>query len=219
MKTWLARWALPITLAAGLLLVYIFTHNPIDANLNLAFMQKFLQTYRSTFWLICILLLWLDFILPIPSILVIASAALCYGFVLGSLISIIGLSLCSTFAFILGKFWRDFFLSYFKITDKNQAYFYYHFKSGAGYFGLFFSRGIPVFQEVYAFMAGLYAKSWKKSIFYCVLGSIQPSLLISALTLNQSQYKEELISFFLLLIWIIAMWMRKKIMSTKDSIL
>lgn len=138
--------------------------------------ERFEQA-KSWAWLLGILLLLADLLLPIPGTVVMSALGAVYGFWIGGLLSAFGAILAGMFGYGVGRFFDEEFAKRWlgeRDFEKGKSLFA---KSGAWVVAI--SRALPILPEVLACMAGLLRMPLGKFMIALACGSIPMGFLFA----------------------------------------
>jgi uncharacterized membrane protein YdjX (TVP38/TMEM64 family) len=128
-------------------------------------------------WLLGILLLLADLLLPIPGTIVMSALGAVYGFWIGGLIATIGSMLAGILGYGVGRFFDEKFAKRWlgeKDFEKGRSLFE---KSGAWVVAT--SRALPILPEVLACMAGLLRMPFGTFVIALACGSVPMGFLFA----------------------------------------
>lgn len=132
---------------------------------------------KSWAWLLGIVLLIADLLLPIPGTVVMSALGAVYGFWIGGLLSAIGAMLAGIFGYGVGRFFDKKFAKRWlgeKDFEKGKSLFA---KSGAWVVAM--SRALPILPEVLACMAGLLRMPFGMFVIALACGSVPMGFLFA----------------------------------------
>jgi uncharacterized membrane protein YdjX (TVP38/TMEM64 family) len=138
--------------------------------------EKFVSV-KSWAWLLGILLLLADLLLPIPGTVVMSALGAVYGFWLGGILAAFGSMLAGMLGYGVGRFFNERFARKWlgdKDFEKGKSLFE---KSGAWVVAM--SRALPILPEVLACMAGLLRMSFGKFVIALACGSVPMGFLFA----------------------------------------
>lgn len=138
--------------------------------------QRF-EEAKSWAWLLGILLLLADLLLPIPGTVVMSALGAVYGFWIGGLLSVIGSMLAGMLGYGVGRFFDEEFAKRWlgeKDFEKGRSLFE---RSGAWVVAM--SRALPILPEVLSCMAGLLRMPFGKFVIALACGSVPMGFLFA----------------------------------------
>lgn len=128
-------------------------------------------------WLLGILLLLLDLLLPIPGTVVMSALGVVYGFWLGGLLSAIGSMFAGMLGYGVGRFFDEKFAKKWlgeRDFEKGRSLF-----ERSGPWVVAMSRALPILPEVLACMAGLLRMPFGKFLIALACGSVPMGFLFA----------------------------------------
>ncbi len=135
------------------------------------------QNARGWAWLLGIVLLMADLLLPIPGTVVMSALGAVYGFWIGGLLSAIGSMLAGMLGFGVGRFFKESFARRWlgeKDFDKGRSLF-----ERGGAWVVAMSRALPILPEVLACMAGLLHMPFGKFVVALACGAVPMGFLFA----------------------------------------
>lgn len=130
-------------------------------------MEQYAEASKLLYTVFGFLILSSDFLLPIPSSILLFSNGWVLGFSFGLLLSLSASMLSSTLAYYLGKTAKEKVNSHYKPEEIQQAN---QFLNSYGEIGIIISRGIPILSEATAIICGNMGFNFKKFIIANLLG-------------------------------------------------
>lgn len=115
-----------------------------------------------------------DIILPVPSTLVMLFNGSLFGIFWGSMLSIISNLVSCSLGFWIGKKSKKWMS---KISSSEEQESANRFLAKYGFYGLMFSRGIPILAEAVAVISGTGKMKFSSFVLACVLGLLPISFL------------------------------------------
>jgi uncharacterized membrane protein YdjX (TVP38/TMEM64 family) len=168
---------LMIGIAALFLLSWGLFGESLEAAWNVGTLTERFEQAKTWAWLLGILLLLADLLLPIPGTIVMSALGAVYGFWMGGLLSAIGTMLAGILGYGVGRFFDEKFTKRWlgeKDFEKGKTLFD---KSGAWVVAI--SRALPILPEVLACMAGLLRMPFGKFVIAIACGSIPMGFLFA----------------------------------------
>lgn len=168
---------LMIGIAALFLLSWGLFGEGLEEVWNVEKLAGYFEQAKSWAWLLGILLLLVDLLLPIPGTIVMSALGVVYGFWIGGLIATIGSMLAGILGYGVGRFFDEKFAKRWlgeKDFEKGRSLFD---KSGAWVVAV--SRALPILPEVIACMAGLLRMPFGKFVTALACGSIPMGFLFA----------------------------------------
>lgn len=168
---------LMIGIAALFLLSWGLFGEGLEEVWNVEKLAGYFEQAKSWAWLLGILLLLVDLLLPIPGTIVMSALGVVYGFWIGGLIATIGSMLAGILGYGVGRFFDEKFAKRWlgeKDFEKGRSLFD---KSGAWVVAV--SRALPILPEVIACMAGLLRMPFGKFVIALACGSIPMGFLFA----------------------------------------
>ncbi|MCE2959158.1 MAG: TVP38/TMEM64 family protein [Akkermansiaceae bacterium] len=168
---------LMIGIAALFLLSWGLFGEGLEEVWNVEKLAGYFEQAKSWAWLLGILLLLVDLLLPIPGTIVMSALGVVYGFWIGGLIATIGSMLAGILGYGVGRFFDEKFAKRWlgeKDFEKGRSLFD---KSGAWVVAV--SRALPILPEVLACMAGLLRMPFGKFVIALACGSIPMGFLFA----------------------------------------
>jgi uncharacterized membrane protein YdjX (TVP38/TMEM64 family) len=166
-----------IGIAAFFLLGWGLFGESQEAAWNVGTLTERFEQAKSWAWLLGILLLLADLLLPIPGTIVMSALGAVYGFWMGGLIATIGAMLAGILGYGVGRFFDEKFAKRWlgeKDFEKGKTLFD---KSGAWVVAM--SRALPILPEVLACMAGLLRMPFGKFVIALACGSVPMGFLFA----------------------------------------
>jgi uncharacterized membrane protein YdjX (TVP38/TMEM64 family) len=166
-----------IGIAALFLLSWGLFGEGLEEVWNVEKLAGYFEQAKSWAWLLGILLLLVDLLLPIPGTIVMSALGVVYGFWIGGLIATIGSMLAGILGYGVGRFFDEKFAKRWlgeKDFEKGRSLFD---KSGAWVVAV--SRALPILPEVIACMAGLLRMPFGKFVTALACGSIPMGFLFA----------------------------------------
>jgi uncharacterized membrane protein YdjX (TVP38/TMEM64 family) len=166
-----------IGIAALFLLSWGLFGEGLEEVWNVEKLAGYFEQAKSWAWLLGILLLLVDLLLPIPGTIVMSALGVVYGFWIGGLIATIGSMLAGILGYGVGRFFDEKFAKRWlgeKDFEKGRSLFD---KSGAWVVAV--SRALPILPEVLACMAGLLRMPFGKFVIALACGSIPMGFLFA----------------------------------------
>jgi uncharacterized membrane protein YdjX (TVP38/TMEM64 family) len=166
-----------IGIAALFLLSWGLFGEGLEEVWNVEKLAGYFEQAKSWAWLLGILLLLVDLLLPIPGTIVMSALGVVYGFWIGGLIATIGSMLAGILGYGVGRFFDEKFAKRWlgeKDFEKGRSLFD---KSGAWVVAV--SRALPILPEVIACMAGLLRMPFGKFVIALACGSIPMGFLFA----------------------------------------
>lgn len=149
----------------------------LEAAWNVDKLTEHFEQAKSWAWLLGILLLLADLLLPIPGTIVMSALGAVYGFWIGGLLSAIGSMLAGMLGYGVGRFFDEKFAKRWlgeKDFEKGRSLFE---KSGAWVVAI--SRALPILPEVLACMAGLLRMPFGTFVIALACGSVPMGFLFA----------------------------------------
>ncbi len=144
---------------------------------NVEKLAGYFEQAKSWAWLLGILLLVVDLLLPIPGTIVMSALGAVYGFWIGGLLSAFGSMLAGILGYGVGRFFDEKFAKRWlgeKDFEKGRSIFE---KSGAWVVAM--SRALPILPEVLACMAGLLRMPFGTFVIALACGSVPMGFLFA----------------------------------------
>jgi uncharacterized membrane protein YdjX (TVP38/TMEM64 family) len=144
---------------------------------NVEKLAGYFEQAKSWAWLLGILLLLVDLLLPIPGTIVMSALGVVYGFWIGGLIATIGSMLAGILGYGVGRFFDEKFAQRWlgeKDFEKGRSIFE---KSGAWVVAM--SRALPILPEVLACMAGLLRMPFGTFVIALACGAVPMGFLFA----------------------------------------
>ena len=166
-----------IGIAALFLLSWGLFGEGLEEVWNVEKLAGYFEQAKSWAWLLGILLLLVDLLLPIPGTIVMSALGVVYGFWIVGLIATIGSMLAGILGYGVGRFFDEKFAKRWlgeKDFEKGRSLFD---KSGAWVVAV--SRALPILPEVIACMAGLLRMPFGKFVIALACGSIPMGFLFA----------------------------------------
>ncbi len=157
------------TLIICVIILTIFFAFPGLENYFTTVAESYAKESKTIFVVLSFLILSSDFLLPIPSSILMFSNGWILGFVPGFLLSIISNMVSTIFGYYLGRTATDKVNSMYNPAELTKAN---DFLSSYGEIGLIISRGIPVLSEATSMVCGNMAFDIKKFFLANLLGYI-----------------------------------------------
>ena len=135
------------------------------------------ENAKAWAWLLGIVLLMADLLLPIPGTVVMSALGAVYGFWIGGLLSAIGSMLAGMLGYGVGRFFKESFARRWlgeKDFDKGKSLF-----ERGGAWVVAMSRALPILPEVLACMAGLLRMPFGKFVIALACGSVPMGFLFA----------------------------------------
>ncbi len=135
------------------------------------------ENAKAWAWLLGIVLLMADLLLPIPGTVVMSALGAVYGFWIGGLLSAIGSMLAGMLGYGVGRFFKESFARRWlgeKDFDKGKSLF-----ERGGAWVVAMSRALPILPEVLACMAGLLRMPFGTFVIALACGSIPMGFLFA----------------------------------------
>ena len=168
-----------LVLAILVALPFLIWGDRIEALLHQDRLVAWFQSYRSSAWLIAIVLLVSDLVLPIPNTMVMAALGVIYGPVVGGLVATIGTTLSGLLGYgLCRRFGRPLARRLAAEADlrAGEALF-----ARSGGFIVAASRWLPVLPEVISCMAGLARMPFRRFALALLCGSAPLGFVVAAL--------------------------------------
>lgn len=168
---------LMIALAAFFLLGWGLFGEGLEEAWNVERLAGHFEQAKGWAWLLGMVLLLADLLLPIPGTVVMSALGVVYGFWIGGLLSAIGSMLAGMLGYGVGRFFDEKFAKRWlgeKDFEKGRSLFA---RSGAWVVAM--SRALPILPEVLACMAGLLRMPFGKFVIALACGSIPMGFLFS----------------------------------------
>ncbi len=168
---------LMIAIAALFLLSWGLFGQGLEEAWNVERLAGHFERAKSWAWLLGIVLLIADLLLPIPGTVVMSALGMVYGFWIGGLLSAIGSMLAGMLGYGVGRFFDEKFVKRWlgeKDFEKGRSLFA---KSGAWVVAM--SRAVPILPEVLACMAGLLRMPFGKFVIALACGSVPMGFLFA----------------------------------------
>jgi len=168
---------LMIGIAALFLLSWGLFGEGLEEVWNVEKLAGYFEQAKTWAWLLGILLLLADLLLPIPGTIVMSALGAVYGFWLGGLIATIGSMLAGILGYGVGRFFDEKFAKRWlgeKDFEKGKTLFD---KRGAWVVAV--SRALPILPEVLSCMAGLLRMPFGKFVIALACGSIPMGFLFT----------------------------------------
>ncbi len=167
------------------------------------------------FALLSFLILSSDFLLPIPSSILMFTNGLVLGFIPGFFLSIIANMVSSIFGYYLGRSAQNKVNSLYSPEELQRAN---TFLSNYGEIGLIISRGIPILSEATSIVSGNMSFNLKKFLLANFLGYIPVCALYAYLGSIAASKNIFLLALFLNIIFAGVFWLVKDFLLKKDNI-
>ena len=178
---------------------------------NVEKLAGYFEQAKSWAWLLGILLLVVDLLLPIPGTIVMSALGAVYGFWIGGLLSAFGSMLAGILGYGVGRFFDEKFAKRWlgeKDFEKGRSIFE---KSGAWVVAM--SRALPILPEVLACMAGLLRMPFGTFVIALACGSVPMGFLFAWIGMVGREQPAWGLAFSLgvpAVLWGVAAVMRKK---------
>ncbi len=170
-----------IWLMIGIAALFLFSWGlfgeSLEAAWNVQRLAGHFEQAKSWAWLLGIVLLLADLLLPIPGTIVMSALGAVYGFWIGGVLSAIGSMLAGILGYGVGRFFDEKFAKRWlgeKDFEKGRSLFD---KSGAWVVAM--SRALPILPEVLACMAGLLRMPFGKFVIALACGSVPMGFLFA----------------------------------------
>lgn len=202
---------LMIGIAALFLLSWGLFGESLEAAWNVGALTEHFEQAKTWAWLLGILLLLADLLLPIPGTIVMSALGAVYGFWIGGLIATIGSMLAGILGYGVGRFFDEKFAKRWlgeKDFEKGRSLFE---KSGAWVVAT--SRALPILPEVMACMAGLLRMPFGTFVIALACGSVPMGFLFAWIGMVGRDQPAWGLAFSLgvpAVLWGVAAVMRKK---------
>lgn len=168
---------LMIGIAALFLLSWGLFGESLEVAWNVGTLTEHFEQAKNWAWLLGILLLLADLLLPIPGTVVMSVLGAVYGFWIGGLIATAGSMLAGILGYGVGRFFDEKFAKRWlgeKDFEKGKTIFD---KSGAWVVAV--SRALPILPEVLACMAGLLRMPFGKFVIALACGAVPMGFLFA----------------------------------------
>jgi uncharacterized membrane protein YdjX (TVP38/TMEM64 family) len=163
-------WIIPTVLLAAIIVPFLLWGDSFEALLSLQSTRSLLERHRTVGWLIGIVLLVADLLLPIPSTIVMSALGWLYGPFAGGIVASCGLFLSAQLAYQLSfRFGRSIAL---RLADAESLEAASRWFSKAGGACIAVSRCLPVLSEAIACLAGLSRFPQRDFLVSSLLGSL-----------------------------------------------
>lgn len=201
---------LVLLVLAVILIPFFLSHEYFDG-----WTQQILRTFEEhpllTATLLGILLLS-DILLPVPSSIVSTGAGFLFGFVNGSLISFIGMTLGCVLGYFLGK-GSGKLMSWLDENTKNSME---SFFKRSGNWSVVIARPIPVLAEGSVFFAGISRMNFSSFMWSTSLANLGISMVYAAVGTYAVSVNSVLLAFSGAIILPALAWIVEKIYRKKD---
>jgi uncharacterized membrane protein YdjX (TVP38/TMEM64 family) len=168
---------LMIALATFFLLGWGLFGQGLEEIWNVERLAAHFEDAKAWAWVLGIVLLMADLLLPIPGTVVMSALGVVYGFWLGGILAAFGSMLAGMLGYGVGRFFNERFARKWlgdKDFEKGKSLFE---KSGAWVVAM--SRALPILPEVLACMAGLLRMSFGKFVIALACGSVPMGFLFA----------------------------------------
>lgn len=162
------RILVPATIVS-ILILGIFLAFPNLENYFSTLVQQYSSESTLIYTIFSFLILSADFLLPVPSSILMFSNGWLLGFIPGFFLSITANMISTTFGYYLGKSAKNKVNSFYNEEELQKAD---HFLNTYGEIGLIISRGIPIISEATSFVCGNTAFNFKKFFTANLIGYI-----------------------------------------------
>jgi uncharacterized membrane protein YdjX (TVP38/TMEM64 family) len=202
---------LMIGIAALFLLSWGLFGESLEAAWNVGTLTEHFEQAKTWAWLLGILLLLADLLLPIPGTIVMSALGAVYGFWIGGLLSAIGSMLAGMLGYGVGRFFDEKFAKRWlgeKDFEKGKTLFD---RSGALVVAM--SRALPILPEVLACMAGLLRMPFGTFVIALACGSVPMGFLFAWIGMVGREQPAWGLAFSLgvpAVLWSVAAVMRKR---------
>lgn len=166
-----------IAIAALFLISWGLFGEGIEEAWNVERLAGHFEQAKGWAWLLGILLLMADLLLPIPGTVVMSALGAVYGFWIGGLLSAIGSMLAGMLGYGVGRFFDEKFAKRWlgeKDFEKGKSLFE---RSGAWVVAM--SRALPILPEVIACIAGLLRMPFGTFVIALACGSVPMGFLFA----------------------------------------
>ncbi len=203
---------LMIALAVFFLVGWALFGQGLEEIWNVEKLVTHFENAKGWAWLLGIVLLMADLLLPIPGTVVMSALGAVYGFWIGSLLSAIGSMLAGMLGYGVGRFFKESFAKRWlgeKDFEKGKSLF-----ERGGAWVVAMSRALPILPEVLACMAGLLRMPFGKFVIALACGSIPMGFLfawIGTVGRNQPAWGLAFSLGVPAVLWGVAAVMRKKV--------
>src|SRR3989338_2063226 len=144
------------------------------------FIREIILSSGGFGYVMLVLLLLASIPLPVPSVPVILAGGYIYGTLLGSILSLFGIMVGSTFSFLLVRHFGKPLLK--KLVDQHHITHFRHVFKKRGLAAVFISYAIPIFpSDAVSAMLGLTRISYRHFVMVVLIGHIPRILLINSL--------------------------------------
>lgn len=201
-----------IGIAALFLLSWGLFGEGLEEVWNVEKLAGYFEQAKSWAWLLGILLLLVDLLLPIPGTIVMSALGVVYGFWIGGLIATIGSMLAGILGYGVGRFFDESFAKRWlgeRDFEKGKSLF-----ERGGAWVVAISRALPILPEVLACMAGLLRMPFGKFVIALACGSVPMGFLfawIGAIGREQPAWGFAFSIGVPAVLWSAAALMRKKV--------
>lgn len=166
-----------IAIAAFFLISWGLFGQGLEEIWNVERLAAHFENAKGWAWLLGIVLLMADLLLPIPGTVVMSALGAVYGFWIGGLLSAIGSMLAGILGYGVGRFFKESFAKRWlgeKDFEKGKSLF-----ERGGAWVVAMSRALPILPEVLACMAGLLRMPFGKFVIALACGSIPMGFLFA----------------------------------------
>ena len=168
---------LMLAIAAFFLLCWALFGQGLEEAWDVEKLAGHFENAKGWAWLLGIVLLMADLLLPIPGTVVMSALGVVYGFWIGGLLSSIGAMFAGMLGYGVGRFFDEKFAKRWlgeKDFDRGKSLFE---RSGAWVVAM--SRALPILPEVLACMAGLLRMPFGKFVIALACGSVPMGFLFA----------------------------------------
>lgn len=166
-----------IAIAALFLISWSLFGEGLEEAWNVERLTGHFEEVKGWAWLLGIVLLMADILLPIPGTVVMSALGAVYGFWIGGFLSAIGSMLAGMSGYGVGRFFDEKFAKRWlgeKDFEKGRSIFE---KSGAWVVAM--SRALPILPEVIACMAGLLRMPFRTFVIALACGAVPMGFLFA----------------------------------------
>jgi uncharacterized membrane protein YdjX (TVP38/TMEM64 family) len=166
-----------IAIAALFLISWSLFGEGLEEAWNVERLTGHFEEVKGWAWLLGIVLLMADILLPIPGTVVMSALGAVYGFWIGGFLSAIGSMLAGMSGYGVGRFFDEKFAKRWlgeKDFEKGRSLFE---KSGAWVVAM--SRALPILPEVIACMAGLLRMPFRTFVIALACGAVPMGFLFA----------------------------------------
>lgn len=202
---------LMVAIAVFFLISWSLFGESLEQTWSVERLAGYFEESKAWAWLLGILLLLADLLLPIPGTIVMSALGAVYGFWLGGIFATIGSMLAGMLGYGVGRFFKESFAKRWlgeKDFDKGKSLF-----ERGGAWVVAISRALPILPEVIASMAGLLRMPFGKFVIALACGAVPMGFLFAWIGVMGREQPAWGLAFSLgvpAVLWSAAALMRKK---------